>query len=214
VPRQEDRPKRSTTLEIRVGTITLAPPERPRGRRPLTINVLWAHELDPPADIEDSVDWKLYTTLPLDTLQQCLGVLGLYARRWVIEDYHLTLKSGCSVEKTQLGNALRIEKLIALSTPVAIKILQLRKVARTEPEKPCTEILTSLEWRALQTFVLKQPLSPDQPPPTIRQAVLWIGRLGGHLGRKGDGMPGVRTLWRGWRRVRDIVECFRLPGFG
>ena len=41
---------------------------------------------------------------------------------------------------------------------------------------------------------------------TIGQAVLWIGRLGGHPNRKRDGMPGVRTLWRG---LHDLA-CSRL----
>jgi hypothetical protein len=44
---------------------------------------------------------------------------------------------------------------------------------------------------------------------TIRQAVLWIGRLGGHLNRKGDGMPGVRTLWRGMHDLSLLAAGFR-----
>ena len=44
---------------------------------------------------------------------------------------------------------------------------------------------------------------------TIGQAVLWIGRLGGHLNRKGDGMPGVRTLWRGLHDLTLLVAGFR-----
>ena len=33
-----------------------------------------------------------------------------------------------------------------------------------------------------------------------------IGKLGGHLGRKGDGEPGVLVLWRGWMRLYEVVE--------
>ncbi|XZN92182.1 MAG: IS4 family transposase [Microcoleus sp.] len=29
--------------------------------------------------------------------------------------------------------------------------------------------------------------------------------MGGFLGRKDDGFPGVKTLWRGLRRLDDIV---------
>jgi Transposase Tn5 dimerisation domain len=45
---------------------------------------------------------------------------------------------------------------------------------------------------------------------TIGQAVLWIGRLGGHLNRKGDGMPGVRTMWRGLHDLTLLVAGFRV----
>jgi len=34
--------------------------------------------------------------------------------------------------------------------------------------------------------------------------------LGGFLGRKGDGEPGVKVLWRGWTRLQDIVETWKL----
>jgi len=43
-----------------------------------------------------------------------------------------------------------------------------------------------------------------------------IARLGGFLGRAwaSDGEPGVKVLWRGFRRLADITEDWRLfrPG--
>lgn len=42
--------------------------------------------------------------------------------------------------------------------------------------------------------------------PTIREVVRQIAMLGGFLGRKGDGEPGVKTLWQGMQRLRDFVE--------
>ncbi|MDP2783091.1 MAG: IS4 family transposase, partial [Sulfurimicrobium sp.] len=43
-------------------------------------------------------------------------------------------------------------------------------------------------------------------PPCVRDVIRRIAGLGGFLGRKGDGEPGVKTLWLGWQRVRDFVE--------
>ena len=34
--------------------------------------------------------------------------------------------------------------------------------------------------------------------------------IGGHLGRKGDVMPGVRTLWRGWRDLDLLAAMFAI----
>jgi hypothetical protein len=45
---------------------------------------------------------------------------------------------------------------------------------------------------------------------TLGQAVLWIGRLGGHRNRQRDGMPGIRTLWRGLRDLTLLVEGWRV----
>ena len=47
-------------------------------------------------------------------------------------------------------------------------------------------------------------------PPGLREAVRQIARLGGFLARKGDGEPGVKTIWRGLRRLEDLVAGWRL----
>ena len=43
-------------------------------------------------------------------------------------------------------------------------------------------------------------------PPCASEVIRRIAGLGGFLGRKGDGEPGVKTLWLGWQRVRDFAE--------
>ena len=53
---------------------------------------------------------------------------------------------------------------------------------------------------------------PDstQKAPTLREAIRMIALLGGFLGRKGDGEPGVKTIWRGLRRLHDIAATWKL----
>jgi hypothetical protein len=48
---------------------------------------------------------------------------------------------------------------------------------------------------------------PDQPP-SLQQVIFWLATLGGFLGRKSDGYPGVKVLWRGWRRLFDIAQAW------
>jgi hypothetical protein len=69
--------------------------------------------------------------------------------------------------------------------------------------------LSDDEWQALFAHITGETPSPGTAVPTIEQAAKWIGRLGGHLGRKRDGMPGVRTLWRGWRDLTILVAGYR-----
>ncbi|MSR56641.1 MAG: hypothetical protein EXS05_03075, partial [Planctomycetaceae bacterium] len=90
-----------------------------------------------------------------------------------------------------------------------IRSVQLRDAARSEPQAPATRILTEEECRILQLKYSKHA-DPFRVPLTIGQAVLWIGRLGGHQNRKGDGMPGVRTLWRGLHDLNILVEGYRV----
>lgn len=37
-----------------------------------------------------------------------------------------------------------------------------------------------------------------------------VAKLGGFLGRKGDGHPGATVLWRGLNRLADITETFSI----
>jgi len=115
------------------------------------------------------------------------------------------LKNGHKLEEHQLREEKRLERLLAVFSLVAWKLLWLTYQSRLTPEEPCTVVLETDEWQALYVFVNRSKRLP-KTPPTLNQAVRWIGQLGGFLGRKGDGEPGVKVLWRGWTRLQDIVE--------
>lgn len=206
VPRRPGRAARPAQLTLRAGSVVLNPA---RQRLPLALNLVEAVEENPPPG-QEPLHWALWTTEPVATLDQAWRVVQLYMLRWKIEDYHRTLKSGCRVEDLRMHTAQRIARTVAIYASVAVRILQLRDLARQQPQAPCTEVLSDLEWKALFTRIHNQLPTPDTPIPSIRQAVLWIGRLGGHLGRKGDGMPGAQTLWRGWRDLQILVPVFAL----
>lgn len=199
VPAQAGKAARQAELQVRAVTVTITPDRKhAKDRRPCQWTLVEAWEANPPAGTEPIL-WRLWTTEKVQTLAEANAVIDGYTLRWRVEEYHLILKSGCTVEKLELETADRLANAIALYAPVAVMVLTLRDLSRTRPDAPCTIVLSDLQWRVLHTFVEKRPPADDQLPPTIRQATLWIGRLGGHLGRKCDGMPGVRTLWRGWR---------------
>ena len=204
VPRKKGQPKRRAKVVLRSAEVTLRPPKNHRGRRPLTLGVVWVHEPRPPKGVEP-LDWLLWTTLPVKTAPQCNRVVKYYKLRWRIEDFHKVLKGGCKIERTQLKTAARIEVLLALSCAVAVFLLQLTHWARTEPEAPCTLVLSEDQWRVLWECTHRKSAPAGLRPPTMREAVLMIGRLGGHLGRKCDGMPGTKTLWLGWRDLQLLV---------
>jgi hypothetical protein len=209
VPRKQGERKRKATVEYRACVVTLDPPGAGHpNRKPLEVNVVAVTEPNPPEGVKP-LQWILVTTEPIDTLEDVIEVVRLYTLRWRIEEYHLILKSGCRIEKVQFETADRIMKVLSLLAAAALRILQLTYRARVEPDVPCAEVLTEDEWRALVTRIQGRPPPKRARPPTLKQAVLWIGRLGGHLGRKSDGMPGVRTMWSGWRDLQILVIMYQ-----
>jgi hypothetical protein len=207
VPRHEAYAARTAQVELRACKLNLPAPTR--GEPPLELTLVEVWEPQPPAGCEP-LHWLLWTTFEVLTLEQALKIVQWYKCRWRIEDMHLTLKSGYKIEASQLETAERLKKLIVLITPLAIRIVNLRDAAREQPEAPCTAVLSEPEWRTLQAYFYKQLPAPQQAPPTLRQAALWIGRLGGHMGRKGDGLPGVRTLWIGFRDLERMTRLFQI----
>lgn len=214
VPRKQGQAKRQAMVEIRACNLTLIPPLKHRAgakrRRAVALRLVQVAEVNPPRGLKEPLHWLLWTTEPVATMAQALEIVGLYKLRWKIEEFNLVLKSGCRIEDLQFETAERLAKVVALYAPVAVRILQLRAWSRLEPEAPCTLVLTNEQWRALWTYIHRRRPSRHTAPPSIKQATLWIGRLGGHLGRKSDGMPGVRTLWRGWRDLDLLVTMFIL----
>ena len=175
---------------------------------PLRVGVVLVTEVDPPAGAEP-VRWLLLTSLPVGTVEEAQTCVRSYRLRWLIERYHFVLKSGCRVERLQLEEADHLIRALAVLAAVAWRVLWLTYLARAEPEAPCTLAVSAEVWP-----VLWRHTHPSQPlpatPPTLREAVRAIAQLGGFLGRRGDGEPGVQTIWRGLRRLDDFVLAWRL----
>jgi transposase-like protein/transposase Tn5 family protein len=210
LPAGHGRKPRAAVVELRSRALTLAPhSHHERGRQPLRLTMVEVREVGAPAGVDEPVHWLLWTTEPARTRKQILGIVRAYALRWRVEDFHLVWKQGCRVEQLQLETRQRLEKALILYAGVAVRLLRLRDLARQEPTAPCTEVLQTEEWHALYAHFHGEAASAATPVPTIAQAVQWIGRLGGHLGRRRDGRPGVRTLWRGWRDLALLVAGYR-----
>ena len=211
VPRTDKRPAREAIATLHVAAVTFRPPGHLAAPRPAAVPVhaILVQEVDAPAD-QEPVRWLLLATFPVETAEQAAQCLKWYTYRWRIERLHFTLKSGGgNFERLQLETAERLWRALAIYLVVAFRVLWIDLLARSRPEDPCTIILTDDEWRALYCHRFKTR-TPPREPPSVRTATRWIAALGGFLGRKGDGEPGVKTLWRGIDRLRDIVVVWRL----
>lgn len=155
---------------------------------------------------EDLLHWKLLTTLEITTMTEALQCIQWYCYRWLIERFHYVLKSGTKIEELQLKDAGSLQKAIHVYSMAAMRIMQMVYQSRVTPDVNCEVVLTKGQWIAMYMLIHKSPNIPDQPP-TLGQAVAWIGKLGGHLGRKSDGPPGLKTVWLGYQRVCD-AEAF------
>jgi hypothetical protein len=211
ITKNQQREARQATVSVRFTQVKLKPPWRPNQKKlpPVTLNAILVREDHPPADIDDPIEWLLLTNTPVESFDDAVRVVGWYGCRWQIEVYHKIIKSGCTVEDCRLEKADRLQNYIALMSVVAWRLHWMTYLNRTNPDLPCTVILTATEWQALYMRIHRTNSLPSSPP-TVRQAVRWIAQLGGFLGRKRDGQPGITVIWRGWQRLQDMADTWYL----
>jgi Druantia protein DruA/Transposase DNA-binding/Transposase Tn5 dimerisation domain len=210
IPRSRKTPAREAALEIRFARVTLGPPKNRRSLPQVDVWAVLASEVDAPEGIEP-LEWMLLTTLPANTVEEAIEKLDWYAKRWGVEIFHKVIKSGCRIEERQLAEARRLENCLAIDLVAAWRIFHLTMLGRQDPGQPCTAFFDDDEWKALIAFREGVDAIPAEPP-TLREATRRVANLGGFLGRKGDGEPGVKSLWLGLERLDTVVFAWRAFG--
>jgi Transposase DNA-binding/Transposase Tn5 dimerisation domain len=202
-------PARDVTFALRWRTISLpAPDHKKKKYAPITLTAILVTETAPPEGVEP-LSWLLLTTLPVQTFSQAAQCVLWYRYRWLIERYHFVLKSGCRLEDLQLETAQRLERALATYCIVAWRLLWLTYQARKTPDISCEAAFQIHEWQALYAFTHQTNRLPDTPP-SLRDALYWVAKLGGFLARASDGEPGVKTIWSGLRRLDDLSSMWLL----
>jgi hypothetical protein len=206
LPRRKGRAARHCVLEIRFAQVELHPPKRNPSLGALSLWAIYLTEVNPPSP-KEAIEWMLLTTLEVNTFEQAVEKIDWYNKRWGIEEYHRTLKSGCRIENRQLGDRTVWQNCLAIDLVVAWRIEHIKKLSRTRPQAPCSMAFEEHEWQALLAF--KRPHQPlPSTAPNLREITRLTAELGGFLGRKGDGEPGSTTLARGLQRLQDIATAF------
>jgi Transposase DNA-binding/Transposase DDE domain len=195
------QPARRAKVEVSFAAVTVLVPRQPAASlkalapQPIAQWAVWAREVDPPSGLKEPIDWLLLTSLPVRTLDEAMEVINYYEKRWLIEEWHKALKTGCQVERRQLKTSAGLEALTGLLSVVAVRLLQLKEVGRRQPQRSATELIPA-PYVELVRRARGRRARPGEW--TVRDFFRGVAGLGGFLGRKSDGEPGWITIWRGW----------------
>jgi hypothetical protein len=212
IPGNGKRKARTAQVQVRVAPVTIKAPHR-RGAakasgstEPIRVNVIAATESAPPEG-QEAISWVLLTNLPVPDFKSAAEKVQWYGRRWGIETWHKVLKSGCRVEDCLLETAERLTRYLTLFSIIGVRLMHVAYLARVQPDLPATEVFSPQEIEALHVRVHRA--LPPAKSPSLREAVRMLGSLGGHLGRKCDGEPGMTVIWRGWISLYETVIALR-----
>ena len=218
VPARPGRAARRAVLSVRVAApyVWLYSQKGPASTVQMTL--VEAREVRTTPRGEQPLHWRLWTNYPVTTFDDAKLVIETYAKRWRIEDFHKTWKSGaCNVEDCQLRSAEAALKWATLMASVAARIERLKHRSRTEPSLPASVELSEHEIQALIFFKRKYKKKTETIPddmPTLAQAVTWLAEIGGYTGpRVSGGPPGSITIRRGLEHIQPgalILESIAL----
>jgi hypothetical protein len=145
------------------------------------------------------------TSESVNTPEEAYEYVGYYIQRWKIERFHYVLKSGCAIEKLQKRSIEKSATLIMRYSIIAVMIMTY--AARLRPDAPCSLVLGEGEWKLLYGVANKIKKEPKKPY-TMKEAVEYLGWLGGPKRAPSDGPPGVKTIWIGLMK-RYILLAYR-----
>lgn len=116
------------------------------------------------------------------------------------------MKTGCKIESRQLRAADRLEAVIAITTVVGTRLLAMKYIGRNQPDARAATHVPSSWLRCLKLVRPKTKLTNMTVYTFFRE----LAKLGGFLGRKGDGEPGWETTWHGYQKLQTLLAGMRL----
>ncbi len=199
------RTARDAELAVAFAPVQIKPPSTKNGIHgdtPLQVWVVRVWEVDPPEG-QERLEWFLVTNEPVLEFEDAYRVVGWYECRWIVEEYHKGLKTGCQIESPQFTAEERLQPAIALLSIVTLTLLAMRDASRCPDAKTrnATEIISE-DYVLVLSAWRHGAFKPDW---SIHEFYYAMARLGGHQNRKHDHPPGWQTIWEGWKELQAMV---------
>lgn len=189
--------------------------KRPRNRpdlsyieAPTSLHIVEVLERNPPKG-EQPLRWVIATTEPISTTDEVLQIVDYYSQRWVIEEFHKALKSGCAYEKRQLSSAHALLNILSITIPVAVHMLMLRHFMHVSENASALKLFSKEDLLALRAMSSETAIPSTS---TVYDALIVLARIGGHI--KNNGPPGWQVLYRGYidfiHAKKGFLAAFKL----
>lgn len=193
---------REANMAVAFAPVQIIPSQPRKSSLPMKVWIVRVWEIDPPEG-QERLEWILITNESVGCFEAAYRVVGWYECRWIVEEYHKGMKTGCRIEDLQFTSEDRLQPTIAILSVVTLTLLQLRQASRRSDAhtRKATTIIGSSYVEVLSLWRHKT-IKPDW---TVRDFYYALARLGGHQNRKNDHPPGWQVLWEGWKELMPMV---------
>ncbi len=199
------RTKRDAEMAVAFARVQIKPPRKKNGKHgntPLAVWVIRVWEVNPPEG-QERLEWFLITNEPVLVFEDAYQVVGWYECRWIVEEYHKGMKTGCKIESPQFEEEEGLKPTIALLSIVTLTLFAMRDASRRPDAKTrkATEIISE-DYVAVLSAWRHGKVRLNW---SIHEFYYAMARLGGHQNRKSDHPPGWQTIWEGWKELQAMV---------
>ena len=166
---------------------------------------------------EEPIEWRLYTTHQIDTIEQAIQCIEWYRARWYIEELFRILKSdGLDIESSQLETGLALKKLMLFCLQAALQIMII-KIAYDQKREDCSAQIAFTDKQIQFLKILLPTLEGETEKlrnPFAVNSLAWsawiIARLGKWGGYNSQSPPGYITMKKGMDIFFLKCEAFML----
>lgn len=212
---EPERPARETCLSVSFAAVELARPAAAQDSAldpSQPVHLVYVREVG----VEDGLDWKIFTTIPVNSLEEAAKIIDHYKSRWLIEECFRVMKTkGLQVESSQIESGKALQRLTLLAFHTAQRILTLKLGRDVEEPGSISYHFSPIQQELLRLILPKVQgrrglqLNPH-PPDSLAWAAWIIARLGGWTPGNPKRPAGVMTFHRGLQRFADWVEGYRM----
>ena len=202
IERNGNRKERVAKASIRSCALKILAPKSINRQGPeLDINVVIVEEIKS-SNTDNKIHWILLTNEKIGSREDCLKVIKYYQSRWLIEEFHKGLKTGCRIEDRQLQTKEQLEKCLGMFSILCYNILLMRHEVR---KGVAGKVILHPEQI---TYLRKKFPKEAKGKMTPQKVLRLVARKGGFIGRKSDGNPGWLTLMRGMYDLIVVYEAY------
>ncbi|MBI4707709.1 MAG: IS4 family transposase [Candidatus Omnitrophica bacterium] len=198
----KNKKPREAELEIRYRKVRLVAPQGKKDKGEIELWAIRAKEINPPKG-EAGLDWKLFTNIEIGNFTEACEKVKWYTTRFKIETFHRILKSGRRSEDKRLQTFGRLERCLAIDMITAWRLMYLTMSGRETPDIESNLFFNKHEIEVLKQIKYGKNYNGKQTL-SLKEATKTIANLGGYISGK-NRVPGVEVMWRGLRRLEDMI---------
>lgn len=211
VKQKGGRQARKAHMTLSYQSVTLKKPEKARASASLPVNLIICQEYN--EEEKEPLCWLLYTSEPLHTVEDALKVVRYYELRWRIEEFHKVWKTdGTDVEGLRLQSLNNFKRISVIQAFIAIRLMQLQELSQHKDSSKtisCRVHVQDKTWKILWLKIEKNKKIPKKAP-SLHWFYYAIAKLGGWYDSKRNGRVGVKSIWRGWLKLAEMMESIAM----